>query len=254
MIKLELEVTPSQMIAIGRLLDGQQPEQTQAASPVIDRIDQIAEDNHKVAVAVAEAAAIKSTEVPDAPASPAATAFDEAAEVPTTAAAAFAADVETAEANIVELGKGTNGQQIPWDARIHGKAKKQNADGSWRLLQGVDRDTLVPQVEAELMAALAANPVAELVDAVIDILTPPPVAATNVAPPTEVPVPPAPAADTTKPTTFAELLPLVTAAKAAGTLTDETIANTCQQLGLAQFGLIATRPDLIPQAAELLGV
>jgi len=141
----------------------------------------------------------------------------------------------------VELAKGQNGQQIPWNARIHGKAKKTNADGTWRLIQGVNRETTVPTVEAELVAALAAAP--------------------NPAPVTDIPPPPVTAAAAAVllasgaiPTTFAELLPLVTAAKAAGTLTDEQITAACSELGLAQFGLIATRPDLIPKAAQLLGV
>lgn len=268
-IKLELEVTPKQMTAIGQVLSGQQPETTQAPEVEVVSVPKPVTSVVVTDTPQAGPPALNTTTqtVTDTPAQ-AATAQDiqtsAGGEAPVSpAATAFAADVETAESNFigVELGKGTNGQQIPWDARIHGKAKKKNADDSWRLMQGVDRDVLVPQVEAELVEALASVPkpvtdAAEPSQEQTAVTPPPPAAPTNTAgdavPPAEVP--PAPAADTTKPTTFAELLPLVTTAKAAGTLTDETIANCCSELGLASFGLIATRPDLIPQAAELLGV
>lgn len=39
---------------------------------------------------------------------------------------------------------------LPWDSRIHSAAKTFNADGTWKYLRGVDREVLVPQVEAEL--------------------------------------------------------------------------------------------------------
>jgi hypothetical protein len=40
---------------------------------------------------------------------------------------------------------------IPWDERIHASSKSKNADQTWRYKKGVDRITLVPQVEAELL-------------------------------------------------------------------------------------------------------
>ena len=43
---------------------------------------------------------------------------------------------------------------LPWDSRIHSAAKTFNADGTWKYLRGVDREVLVPQVEAELRAAM----------------------------------------------------------------------------------------------------
>lgn len=54
---------------------------------------------------------------------------------------------------------------LPWDSRIHSAAKTFNADGTWKYLRGVDREVLVPQVEAELRgeaeAPVAEAPVAE---------------------------------------------------------------------------------------------
>lgn len=51
---------------------------------------------------------------------------------------------------------------LPWDSRIHSAAKTFNADGTWKYLRGVDREVLVPQVEAELRGDVA---VAEEVEA-----------------------------------------------------------------------------------------
>lgn len=273
LIKLELEATPKQLTGIGQLLNGDTPaltpnylftpkeyfdlywstkvaigaaddiggmEYTRAfnewigitdpgpSSTAVD--DQLAEENHQVAIA--EAAVIADQESDTVTVTVTGT-LD--GEVIVTSDFESAASL-FAESD-VELGKGLNGQDIPWDARIHGSAKKKNGDGSWRLKQAVDRKVLVPQVEAELVAALTASP------------SPEPQEGSLAAPGADVPPPPS-----TKPTTFAELLPLVTAAKTSGTLTDEKIAEACVALGLSQFGLIATRPDLIPQMIELLGV
>lgn len=42
---------------------------------------------------------------------------------------------------------------MPWDSRIHAKTKTKNKDHTWKYAVGIDRDVLVPQVEAELRAA-----------------------------------------------------------------------------------------------------
>lgn len=52
---------------------------------------------------------------------------------------------------------------LPWDSRIHSAAKTFNADGTWKYLRGVDREVLVPQVEAELRGEVIAE--AEVVEA-----------------------------------------------------------------------------------------
>lgn len=46
---------------------------------------------------------------------------------------------------------------LPWDSRIHSAAKTFNADGTWKYLRGVDREVLVPQVEAELRGEVIAD-------------------------------------------------------------------------------------------------
>lgn len=57
---------------------------------------------------------------------------------------------------------------LPWDSRIHSAAKTFNADGTWKYLRGVDREVLVPQVEAELRGDIAT---AEEVEANTAVLT-----------------------------------------------------------------------------------
>lgn len=257
LIEIKLQVTPVQLSAIAQLLTGETPAPV-AAIPAVET----------------PAAPVTETPAAEPAASVAADAFagnaEEGAESTATppaadpSASSVPGDTPPPSAG-VELAKGMNGQMIPWDARIHGAAKKTNADGSWRLKQGIDRDVLVPQVEAELLAAQQAGKPAVSAGASIPPAadTPAPAAPQTTAPaavplasaatpppPATTPAPPAAG----KPTTFAELLPLVTAAKAAGTLTDEKIAEASTALGLGQFGLIATRPDLIPQMVELLGV
>lgn len=80
---------------------------------------------------------------------------------------------------------------LPWDARIHSSNKKKSADGRWMKRRGVSNDT-VGKVQAELRAALAANPAppASAVTPASPVTAPPPPAA-PVAP--LAPVPPAPA-------------------------------------------------------------
>ena len=163
---------------------------------------------------------------------------------------------------------------LPWDARIHGKTKKQNANGTWKYIKKIDREVLVPQVEAELRQTLAAAPKPAasvgptdmqqvgnpIPNATIQTATGMPVpGATGLVPKplANVPAPiqaPVPTPASVAPTTFHQLLPRVTAAKNAGTLTDAQITAACEQMGIPAFGLIATRPDLVPQAALLLGV
>lgn len=85
--------------------------------------------------------------------------------------------------DVIEFDK----NNIPWDERIHAGTKRKNADGTWSMKKGVDKD-LYAQIFAELKAQYAdtAAPVAPTAPAVP---TPP-------APPAKpgVPTPPAPPA------------------------------------------------------------
>lgn len=134
----------------------------------------------------------------------------------------------------VDLAKSSTGAMIPWDARIHANSKAVNKDGSWKIRKGADRATTVPQVEQELLQVMVAP-----------------------TPTVTEDVPPPPPADTPAPVTvenFAQLLPLVTAAKTAGNISDEDIINACAELQIPNFGSLAARPDLIQSFAQKVGV
>lgn len=74
----------------------------------------------------------------------------------TTPGVATAANDDNAtDQPTVELDK--NG--IPWDERIHAGTKRKNADGTWSLKKGVDKD-LVAQIIAEYRSAAPTAPAA----------------------------------------------------------------------------------------------
>lgn len=259
MIKLELTVTPEQLTAIALVLSGTLPSmaqldtETNTVTPVDTGINLKPDE-----VGVLPAEALKNAVVNPAEA------LKQAAVAP----------LPEASTNSIDTGE-LDSKGLPWDARIHGKARNKNKDGSWRYTQGIDRKVYIPQVEAELRAAMEAKPAVPVEslfptptptvhETVIDAgeafgspgdghahqtnasLTPSSVVNS------ELVNTPAPAVET--PQTFADLLPLVTAAKAAGTLTDETITEVIGAMGLQNFGLLSTRPDLIPGAAMALGL
>jgi hypothetical protein len=134
---------------------------------------------------------------------------------------------------------------LPWDVRIHAATKTTKADETWKRKVRVS-DELVQSVETELRAALAATPPPPEAD--------PSAALAGASTGDEVPPPPADGPEKDSPTTFPQLLPLVSAAKANGTITDDEIAVAVAAVGLTKFGELAVRPDLIPKFAEAVGV
>lgn len=139
----------------------------------------------------------------------------------------------------VELDK--NG--IPWDERIHAGTKRKNADQTWSMKKGVDKD-LYAEIMAELTAAAGkSDPVVEQKPAP----TPPgkPVPAKPAPTPPGKPVPPQKpeaAGDTTK------------AARAANTLVndfkvdyDDIVETLLKPLGVDAFGSLT-----MEQAGEVL--
>ena len=89
----------------------------------------------------------------------------------------------------VELDK--NG--IPWDERIHAGTKRKNADGTWSLKKGVDKD-LAAQIIAEYQAAAPAAPSAPAAPAKPGVPAAPSVSTPPAPPsaPSKPGVPPAP--------------------------------------------------------------
>lgn len=95
---------------------------------------------------------------PTAPAAPLASgalpALQALAPLPAPSAAAPAAPVaQPSHAGGVDLD--TDG--LPWDARIHAGTKRKNDDGRWSRKRGINDPDLVPRVEAQLRAQMAAG-------------------------------------------------------------------------------------------------
>lgn len=154
------------------------------------------------------------------------------------------ADTTQAPANSVDL----DADGLPWDERIHSASKtKLKKTEQWKKKRGVD-DATVEAVEAELRAVMAipaGTPAAETPTSA----PPPPAAPTQeqaAADPTDATPPAAPAAITTFPQ-------LMTAITKAG-LDQATITAGLQKVGLPALPVVATRPDLIPQLSEALGL
>lgn len=136
---------------------------------------------------------------------------------------------------------------LPWDARIHASTKTTKADGTWKVKRNTPAETIA-EVETELRAAMTATPPPATTESS-------PAAALAAATTAGDDVPPPPVTtESASPKTFPELLPLVSAAKANGTITDDQIAVAVAGVGLTKFGELAVRPDLIPAFAEAVGV
>jgi hypothetical protein len=172
---------------------------------------------------------------------------------------------------------------IPWDHRIHGKARKKLAkEGTWKLIKGVDK-MLVESVLAELKMAMAA-PAAITPEVPTPPASEPEVPTPPAASTPEVPAPPAEvkylvngqhytadqlrasdwtesdiaqaeqvtadAPPSTSPSvsvdTFPDLMRKITPALAAKTITDAAVVAACNRQGLTSLVLVASRPDLIP--------
>ncbi len=169
---------------------------------------------------------------------------------------------------------------LPWDGHIHSSSKEKLVKGAtWKLKRGVDK-ALVEQVKTELRAALAIPAVSPAVAAVsaetqnqplataqsLDAVAQPQptdalhpngnpfststvnnlIAAGNGAQPAAATAP----ASVGPIDTFAKLMPAITKAK----LDPAFATAVVQQFGLPRMAYLATRPDLIPQVAEALGL
>lgn len=158
---------------------------------------------------------------------------------------------------------------LPWDGRIHSSNRGLMADGTWKYKRGVDRDKLVPEVEAELRALMGVptpDPAMATIEAegeaddggarphvapphsaggIVNNQTDHPVAVTAAPPP-----PAAPAGTGSAITTFPDLLKAIGAAK----IPVETQTTACQTVGLRALSMLPARPDLIPAVAAELGL
>lgn len=160
-------------------------------------------------------------------------------------------------------------QGLPWDSRIHASTKTFIADGSWKLRRGVDPISvdMVKHQLKELMSVptAPAPPTPVIIPQLAEIVppisgpvgvpklpsTPAPVltpTSVGYVPPVPVPGPKShylidqvPAA-----VTLTDLIGRMSAAIAAGKLTQASIAEICTKHGVSEFHLLSNRPDLLP--------
>ena len=122
---------------------------------------------------------------------------------------------------------------MPWDARIHASSKATVADGTWRLKRNVSPE-LVEQVKAELLQSAAAiPPVAETPAAAVPPVETPAIPA---VPPVETSAIPAVPPATI--TTYAELIPRITAQSNAEKLDANDVLNALAATGATAAGAI----------------
>lgn len=156
-------------------------------------------------------------------------------------------------------GVGVDSRGLPWDGRIHAGTKTTNKDGSWKKKPNVEAD-LVAQVEAELRAIMAIpSPVPNVptgapVTPPVAVVPPPPPASApvgNVVTPTPpVSAPTTAAGVASNPITgFNHLLPAVTNAISAGTLTEAQVSAALARVGVQVLPQLAPRPDLVAAVA-----
>lgn len=137
---------------------------------------------------------------------------------------------------------------LPWDERIHQKAKgKLKLDGSWKLIKGTDK-VAAAAIIAELRQShpVAASPSVQTTAAVAPPpppqVAPPPPPATMAAQPTPVAsssVPLAPGNTAEGVTAFRMLMQKITAATAAGQLSNVQVDAALESVGLPPRQLVA---------------
>lgn len=116
---------------------------------------------------------------------------------------------------------------LPWDARIHSRAKTKIANGTWKFARGIATG-LIDSVTAELKSVMA-------------------IPAPSVPmPPKNVPVPPELDPMIPPSETFQTLIGKITAGMAAKKITQVQVLAVLNAVGIPTMPLIPTRPDLIP--------
>lgn len=128
---------------------------------------------------------------------------------------------------------------MPWDARIHQKAKGKKKDNTWKLIKGIDT-AIVQAVTAELAARKGASAPVSLpptstgsnsmpVPPVANVPAPPGVSSSPASAP--VPVPPPPAVGVAGASPYRALIDKITALTKAGKLAPAKVAEICQSHG-----------------------
>lgn len=126
---------------------------------------------------------------------------------------------------------------LPWDSRIHSSSRGKIANGSWKLMRGVD-PARVEQVKNELRGVMA-------------VPAPSPKSHYLIDQPGAV-VPPIPTPPSGIRHNFVEFIEDITQRLVSKKLTQADILKACTDAGVASPNLLATRQDLIPQVAVAL--
>lgn len=130
---------------------------------------------------------------------------------------------------------------VPWDGRIHSRAKTKINSGQWKRKRGVPEE-LISQVHNELKGAGAAPAPVPGAPVNTDVVNPP---ASHAAP-----VPPAPMGATMAPPpdsqslTFEAIQSKVAIGMKDGVLKTRDLMSLCAKYGLNHMGQAQTRPDL----------
>lgn len=155
---------------------------------------------------------------------------------------------------------------VPWDASVHASSKTKIANGTWKVKRGTP-DLYLKERKEQLRAAVAVGQSAGNAGAAAtppaNVLPPPAGAGAPIPPPpasspgnvpAPIPTPQAsaqttPAAAGSNTVTLAQVLPRVTAAIGAGTLTADSAAAIVRELSggkIDNVAMLAVAPALIP--------
>jgi hypothetical protein len=211
----------------------------------------------------ASSAATPQTSTPGAPA-PSPESTPAAPPVPTPGAVSAPA-ASTATVPGVEL----DSEGLPWDANIHASTKAKLQNGTWKVKRGTG-EAYLNERKAVLRAALAAGGNAGAPATPLPSASPvpapgagapaplPPVTgdAGNVQTPTPPPLPPITGGTAgSSPVTLQQIMPRVTAAITAGTLTVDSAAAIVHELSdgkINNVAMLAVAPALLPAFAARL--
>ena len=128
----------------------------------------------------------------------------------------------------------------PWDARIDSGAKSKTKDGRWKLIRGSD-PVLVEQVKAELTAVAPAVVAPVETPAVVAPVETPAVVAPVVQTPQLVAI-----------TTYAQLIPRITAQAKAGVLQKDDVLDALNYTGAYAAGAVSIVELAKPEYATLI--
>lgn len=124
-----------------------------------------------------------------------------------------------------QVGAEVDERGIPHDPRIHCKPPTFLKDGTWKYKRNIDRVSVVPQVEAELLALMGNVPAAPAAPVVAPIL------------PTAPPLP------TAAPLDYGTLIHHVTGKVSEGAMTQDTLESIFNLNGIT-ISTLHARPDL----------